>query len=486
MVAPLAAAQPAATADCAKYASTSGSDSAAGTAASPYRTAQKLADSLGAGQTGCLSGGGVFGGVRFNRGGIALTSTPGQPRATLLGNTTVPDSSNDVTIENLILNGRTSGQRVSPDIEGDRVVIRNNEITNDHTAICLHIGSNAGFGMAYDVVVEGNRIHDCGRLPATGYDHGIYVNNAERTRIVNNAIYDNADYGVHLYPGAKNSYVANNVIDGNGRGLTFSGDTSLYSYGNLVENNIISNSLIRYNVESWWGGTVGTNNRANKNCLWNGKLGNVAPQVGFTAAENLVTNPQFTNRAGKDFTLMPGSPCAGKGLTTSVTTPPAPPADPVSDPTPDPTPDPVPDPDPTPAPDPAPAPDPVPAPAPSRGDAPAPAKVAQGRRDALDVLRRAGVLERRVTGRNTVWVPALYLDGDRSAEVQLRAGRWLALEAQRHINIAVDRLLRRRVSRPMTQPQHGLPFTNDTLWDTQRLVEQQQDRLVQINRRLAR
>ena len=38
----------------------------------------------------------------------------------------------------------------------------------------------------------------------------------------------------------------------------------------------------------------------------------------------------------------------------------------------------------------------------------------------------------------------------------------------------------------MTQPQHGLPFTNDTLWDTQRLVEQQQDRLVQINRRLAR
>ena len=69
VVAPLASAQPAATADCAKYASTSGSDSAAGTAASPYRTAQKLADSLGAGQTGCLSGGGVFGGVRFNRGG---------------------------------------------------------------------------------------------------------------------------------------------------------------------------------------------------------------------------------------------------------------------------------------------------------------------------------------------------------------------------------------------------------------------------------
>ena len=42
---------------CDKVAAPSGSDSAAGTAASPYRTAQKLADSLAPGQTGCLRAG---------------------------------------------------------------------------------------------------------------------------------------------------------------------------------------------------------------------------------------------------------------------------------------------------------------------------------------------------------------------------------------------------------------------------------------------
>ena len=42
---------------CTKVASTTGSDSAAGTAASPYRTVDRLADSLQPGQTGCLRAG---------------------------------------------------------------------------------------------------------------------------------------------------------------------------------------------------------------------------------------------------------------------------------------------------------------------------------------------------------------------------------------------------------------------------------------------
>src|SRR5688500_13484263 len=37
-----------------RVASKSGSDTAAGTLSSPYRTAQKLVDSLSSGQTGCL------------------------------------------------------------------------------------------------------------------------------------------------------------------------------------------------------------------------------------------------------------------------------------------------------------------------------------------------------------------------------------------------------------------------------------------------
>jgi len=295
---------------CVKYASVSGSDSASGSASSPFRSAQKLADSLGAGQVGCLAAGQTFGGAVIRNDGITLTTAPGGEKATMLGYTEIAESADDVTIEGVVLNGRTSGKRVGPHISGDRAVLRGNDITNDNTGICVHVGSNVGYGVAYDTLIEGNRIHNCGRLPATGYDHGIYVNTAYRTRIVNNWIYDNSDWGVHLYPSAQQSYVANNIIDGNGRGVTFSGESGYpASSNNIVENNVISNSRDRYNIESWFGGAVGTGNIARNNCLWNGRLGNIATQTGFVATNNTITDPGYANRAAKDFTITSG-PCA--------------------------------------------------------------------------------------------------------------------------------------------------------------------------------
>ncbi|MCB0883132.1 MAG: right-handed parallel beta-helix repeat-containing protein [Thermoleophilia bacterium] len=346
----------------------SGSDSASGSASSPFRSAQKLADSLGAGQVGCLAAGQTFGGAVIRNDGITLTTAPGGEKATMLGYTEIAESADDVTIEGVVLNGRTSGKRVGPHISGDRAVLRGNDITNDNTGICVHVGSNVGYGVAYDTLIEGNRIHNCGRLPATGYDHGIYVNTAYRTRIVNNWIYDNSDWGVHLYPSAQQSYVANNIIDGNGRGVTFSGESGYpASSNNIVENNVISNSRDRYNIESWFGGAVGTGNIARNNCLWNGRLGNIATQTGFLATNNTITDPGYANRAAKDFTITSG-PCATKQ---PASTPPPPPA---ANATPAPAPA-----APTPAPAPAPAtPVPVaaPAPAPSaprKKAAPAPA-----------------------------------------------------------------------------------------------------------------
>ncbi|WP_217914882.1 right-handed parallel beta-helix repeat-containing protein [Miltoncostaea marina] len=316
--------QAAAAPACTKFAASAGSDSAAGTQSAPYRTVQKLADSLGAGQVGCLAAGETFGGVKITRDGITLTSAPGGAKATVRGSLWVTDAADDVTIENLVLDGSGTSARVSFDTQGDRTRFLGNDITNRNTAICLHVGSNIGSGIAYDVVIDGNRIFDCGRMPATGFDHGIYVNHAYDTRITNNLIYDNADYGVHLYPGANRTYVANNVIDGNGRGITFSSEGSLTSSDNVAENNIISNSLQTTNVESWWGGPVGRNNVARANCLWNGRKGNYSlSNGGFTLSGNIEKDPLFANRGAKDFSLRAGSPCVGKGPQASAA--PAPP-----------------------------------------------------------------------------------------------------------------------------------------------------------------
>ena len=73
---------------CTKVASPSGSDSASGSEAAPFRSAQKLADSLASGQTGCLRAGtytdSAFSVVAPHTDNITLRSYPGE-RAKLSG-----------------------------------------------------------------------------------------------------------------------------------------------------------------------------------------------------------------------------------------------------------------------------------------------------------------------------------------------------------------------------------------------------------------
>jgi parallel beta-helix repeat protein len=252
---------------------------------------------------------------------ITLASAPGTT-ATLLGILYVPDGVNDVVFANLVLNGRNQSGTPSPQVNGDRVVFRGNEVTNENSGICLTLGGSfERYGRARDVVVEGNRIHHCGRLPRTNHDHGIYVEGADNARIVDNAFYANADWGIHLYPDADGSYIAHNVIDGNGAGLIFAGEAAGGEYSqpyssdnNLVELNVISNATDRYNIESWWGGPRGTGNVARENCLWNGALGNIdLSRGGFVAHANMFADPLYVDRARYDFRLQPGSPCTGRG-----------------------------------------------------------------------------------------------------------------------------------------------------------------------------
>src|SRR5688500_16289062 len=125
VVAAAAAAGSPAAVSCDKVASTSGSDAAAGSAASPYRTAQKLVDSLAPGQTGCLQGGLFEQDVKIAKGGapgspVTVTSYPGE-RATLKGRLRVADSANFVAVESLNLDGRDAANLPSPSVYGDDV-----------------------------------------------------------------------------------------------------------------------------------------------------------------------------------------------------------------------------------------------------------------------------------------------------------------------------------------------------------------------------
>ena len=280
------------------------------------RAVQRLVDSLRPGQVGCLRQGTYRGPVTISSSGkpgrpITLQPRPGA-RARLVGPLTVTRRSAHVVVRRLHLEGSRRPGVPSPIVNGRRILFLENDVTNGHTAICFALG-NPRFGVARDVTIQRNRIHECGQLPATNLEHGVYVAVARDTRIIGNWIYENADLGIQLYPNARDTYVAGNVIDGNGEGIIFGGLPRVAATDNLVQGNVISNSRLRNNVEWHFEGTVGTGNVVRRNCIGggvrdDGSGGIMLPANGFTLVDNLVAQPEF--RAPGDYRLKPGSACA--------------------------------------------------------------------------------------------------------------------------------------------------------------------------------
>ena len=316
LLAPAGPATASAATTCNLVAATNGSDSNPGTAAQPLRSPGRLAAALAPGQTGCLREGTYSwsGDLSIRTASITLTSF-GEEQAVMQGRVRIEATATGAVLEGLVLDGRNSGNELSPLIYASQVVLRDNEITNHHTGICIHLDRYYDNPVPTNVVIEGNRIHDCGALPANNFDHGIYVGKAEGTVIRDNWIYDNANRGIQLYSQAQHTQITGNVIDGNGQGVIFGGEQSNPSSNNVVEGNVISNSRLRDNVESSWGGSPGTGNVVRGNCIGGGTYdegdGGIlsAPNRGFAENGNTIAEPEFVNRSAGDLSLVPGSVC---------------------------------------------------------------------------------------------------------------------------------------------------------------------------------
>lgn len=301
-------------ASCTRYASPSGSDSAPGTATEPFATVQRLADSLSPGETGCVRGGVYTQDVKVEHGGeagapLTITSYPGE-RAELVGRLWVPAGSNYVSITDMSLDGKNSEALPSPTVNGDHASFVGDDVTNEHTEICFLVGSS--WGHARYTLIRQDRIHDCGRIPSTNQDHGIYVDEAEDTQITENVIYHNTDRGIQLYPDAQGTVIEHNIIDANGEGIIFSGDGGVASDNTTVRDNLITNATIRYDVESWYpsGNPVGTGNVVEENCVWSGADGTIDASEGFLASGNTTANPEYADPAAGDYRVSSASPCA--------------------------------------------------------------------------------------------------------------------------------------------------------------------------------
>lgn len=306
---------------CTRYAAPWGRDSSGGSARRPFRTAQRLADSLRPGQTGCLRGGRYDGGseeyvLDVERGGrrgarVVIRSFPGE-RATLVGTVAIERRAPFVTLAGLGIEGTGDGNTVK--IYSSGAVITGATITNrGRGESCMILGSTSGYGEAIGTVVRGSRFDRCGSRANDNKDHAIYVSNAIGARIVGNVFSRTAGYSIHFYPHARRAYVAENVIDGGPPsvrgGVLFGGNDEYVSSGNLVERNVIAYAQSS-NITSGWDDAVGTGNVARRNCIWGAREGNVDDSDGgFVARENVVAPPLFVNRARGDYRLTHGSRC---------------------------------------------------------------------------------------------------------------------------------------------------------------------------------
>ena len=290
-----------------------------GSIAQPFSSAQALVKALRPGQTGCLEPGtyGLSGELFLGQSGrpgapISLAGYPSR-QATLTGGfVEISHGANYDVLRGLRINTAHAGQ-VGVQILGAHDALLYSNITNHNTRYsCIIVGSDTGYGQASHALIQGDTVHQCGYYPGDPYeDHGIYVDNSVGATIQRNVIWGIPyGWGIQLYPHSVGTQVLRNIIVDNRQGVVFGGDDSYTSSGNLVADNIITSGSTGYDIESYWAASVGTDNRAQGNCLYSRHSAEIQrPAKGFVAVHNVIAQPQYVNATEHNYTLKPTSPC---------------------------------------------------------------------------------------------------------------------------------------------------------------------------------
>jgi len=297
---------------CDRYAAPTGSRRGPGSRAHPYGSLARLLRALRRGEVGCLMAGHYRhrGVVTMRRARTTLRPL-GRARAVVDGALWVLPGARGARITGLRLTSHDRVYSIPLKIQADGVSLVGNDITAARNISCVLVGSDRTVS---DVRIERNRIHACGQ--SGKLSHLLYVTSSRDAVIRNNLLIGNrGGWAVHLYPDADGTVIEGNVMDSNKGGVIFAGDGGgNTSDGNLVRENVITNSAPRFNIESSWsGGPEGSGNRAERNCVYSGGEGmpsGIGFSDGFETSGNVVARGRvYVNRREGDYRLRSGSNC---------------------------------------------------------------------------------------------------------------------------------------------------------------------------------
>jgi hypothetical protein len=321
------------------YVSPTGSDTAAGTKAAPFKTLARAAKAaVKAGTTVWVAPGTYAGGIKTTASGTA-TARIYWVSTTKWGAKIVPPTSssnnnawdnrgNYVSIIGFNVDGTNSGSGTKWThgiyTGGSYGMIQDNHI--HHLAKSVACTSAGGSAIGVDSYYHGvktdivsNVVNDIGPAGCT-YVQGIYVSTSGT--IKNNLVYRVGAVAIHLWHDATNVIITNNTVTSSNFGMVIGGGDFYFTTAGAnnvyVANNIVYDN--KYGISEQ--GKTGTANKYVNNLVFQNPSYNISLRNGLKATGTISSNPLFKaysrTAATPDYHLTTSSPAIGRGTATNA------------------------------------------------------------------------------------------------------------------------------------------------------------------------
>ena len=211
----------------------------------------------------------------------------------------------DAIVRGLVLDGGELALGVLVYVEGaQRVrIVRNDVVRSPRTGI--FVGSGAA-----EIQIVANLVRDNGTRVGVG--HGIALERGSNAIVASNVVDHNMSNGIQVYPAFDVALVNMNTVVGNGAaGILVGGEQSTSDDVTVVNNIVAFNG--GQGVRTFWGGPVGRGNTARNNLI-HGNIEDDRSRTAITAGANFTSDPGFVAPARRDFRLRPRSAAVGQAF----------------------------------------------------------------------------------------------------------------------------------------------------------------------------